>query len=221
MKCSVTIRNELVEITEPGDIFASYLPTGLKYIDINIRNTVPELLNKLVQGDLSLLSSVPEVVNIFDFCGIDYSSDSFTLNNISINLENKETEITLTYKEPTMANSKSLTTLARFKDCEIVMDRALETPGLLYRLPSSGEAIQFKQRCNTWRKRLREQVEEGPGGEFLPVGETAYDILVIRQVHEDGTSSREGRCIRFDHHVNTPGEFLLPSGEVEKIDLEE
>lgn len=120
-----------------------------------------------------------------------------------------------------MANSKSLKTLVRFKDCAAVMERALEHPGLLYRLPNAGQAVQFKQRCNTYRKALREQVEEIGPGEFATVGETAFDILVIRQVHEDGTSSREGNCIRFDHLVNDLGDFILPDGSTEPLDLKE
>lgn len=119
-----------------------------------------------------------------------------------------------------MANSKSLRTLARFRDCEAVMDKALEHPGLLYRLPTSGEAIQFKQRCNTYRKQLREQSVSIGDGEIVPVGETAYDVLVIRQVLADGTSAREGTFIRFDHHVNSLGEMILPTGEAEQLTLD-
>jgi hypothetical protein len=90
---------------------------------------------------------------------------------------------------------------AAYADVKFVMDMAVAKPGLRYVLSSSGKAVHFKQRCNKYRNLLRdiasEQVINIPGFR----AETAYDILVILQINEEGKSSRTGNTLLFNHQV--------------------
>ena len=108
---------------------------------------------------------------------------------------------------------------AAYADVKQVMDYALKKPGLRYILSSYGRAVHFKQRCNTYRNMLRdmenEMLEKVPGAR----GETAYDILIIRQVNEEGESDRKGNTLLFEHH-KTEGKLIDPdTGEEIEIHI--
>lgn len=97
--------------------------------------------------------------------------------------------------------SQKRTSPSAYTDVKYVMDIALEKPGLRYECDTSGKAINFKQRCNRYRNLLRDMAQETimhvPGQR----GETAYDILVIRQVNSEGNSDRRGTILVFEHHA--------------------
>jgi hypothetical protein len=106
-----------------------------------------------------------------------------------------------------------------YGDVIYVLNKALEMPGLIYELESVGKAVHFKQRCNTYRKMLREQATElaglTPG--FRP--EISYDILVISQTDIDGKPDRQGRRIVF-RHQDPIGKLIDPeTGKEIEIDL--
>lgn len=92
------------------------------------------------------------------------------------------------------------TSPSAYTDVKYVMDLALEKPGLRYECDSPGKAINFKQRCNRYRNLLRDMAHETlmhvPGQR----AETAYDILVIRQVNAAAESDRKGTILVFEHH---------------------
>jgi hypothetical protein len=92
------------------------------------------------------------------------------------------------------------TSPSAYGDVKFVMDLALNKPGLRYECDSAGKAINFKQRCNRYRNLLRDMAQEAvlhvPGQR----AETAYDILVIRQVNAEGESDRRGAVLVFEHH---------------------
>lgn len=87
-----------------------------------------------------------------------------------------------------------------YGDVKLVMDLALTKPGLRYECQSPGKAVNFKQRCNRYRNLLRSMQQESimhvPGQR----AETAYDILVIRQVNENYQPDRQGLILVFEHH---------------------
>lgn len=97
--------------------------------------------------------------------------------------------------------SRKASSPSAYGDVKFVMDLALEKPGLRYECSSHGVAINFKQRCNRYRNLLREmameQVLHVPGQR----AETAYDVLVIRQVNAEGEPDRRGCILVFDRHV--------------------
>tara|TARA_R110000868_G_scaffold76760_8_gene220462 strand:- start:3144 stop:3512 length:369 start_codon:yes stop_codon:yes gene_type:complete len=112
-----------------------------------------------------------------------------------------------------MTNSK-LSSPAAYSDVRTVLDLALEKPGLIYKLKSYGQAINFRQRCNRYRKILREQEVEISGHVpgFRP--ETAYDTLNIRQTDEHGKWDNHGLFIRFELQ-ELGGDLIDPvSGEI-------
>ena len=88
---------------------------------------------------------------------------------------------------------------AAYADVKVVMDLAVDRPGLQYHCKTHGAAINFKQRCNSYRNLLREmsaeQVSLIPGHR----AETVYDVLVIRQVDTSLSHSRKGAILIFDH----------------------
>ena len=90
---------------------------------------------------------------------------------------------------------------AAYGDVKYVLDIALGKPGLQYRLPTPGAAVNFKQRCNRYRTLMREMAAETFLGVPGTRAETAYDPLVIRQVGPDLKPSREGCILLFEHQV--------------------
>lgn len=106
---------------------------------------------------------------------------------------------------------------AAYADVKYVMEMAVNKPGLQYHLSSLGATINFKQRCNRYRNLLREQAAELtaniPG--YRP--ETAFDMLVIRQVNAEGKPDKRGCILIFDHHV--PEGRLIDPETGEEISL--
>lgn len=88
---------------------------------------------------------------------------------------------------------------AAYEDVKFVLDMAVKKPDLLYVCETVGQAIHFKQRCNTYRKLLREQQAEISG--LIPGHrpESLYDILVISQVNGEGEPDRQGAVLKFRH----------------------
>jgi hypothetical protein len=88
---------------------------------------------------------------------------------------------------------------AAYGDVKFILELAVKKPGLQYVLKSSGAAVNFKQRCNKYRNLIREMAAETvlniPGHR----AETAYDVLVIRQVGPDRLPDRHGCTILFEH----------------------
>lgn len=88
---------------------------------------------------------------------------------------------------------------AAYGDVKFILDLAVQKPGLQYVLKTSGAAVNFKQRCNKYRNLVRdmaaETVQNIPGYR----AETAYDILVIRQVDANLVPDRHGCTIMFEH----------------------
>lgn len=71
-------------------------------------------------------------------------------------------------------------TTAAYADVRRVMDAALEQPGLSYRLPTSGKARNFTQRCNKFRANLRRAIADDLEMSLRPgAAETIYDSLCI------------------------------------------
>lgn len=106
-----------------------------------------------------------------------------------------------------------------YRDCHRIMAMANTRPGLLYVFDELGQAINFKQRCNIYRTKLREKDAEVnsriPG--YLP--ESPFDILIIRQVDESGTPARTGKILRFDHERGGGGRLVDPvTGEELNLD---
>jgi hypothetical protein len=105
---------------------------------------------------------------------------------------------------------------AAYGDVKTLMDLAVEKPGLQYICKTHGAAINFKQRCNHYRNLLREMAAEQtmliPGYR----AETAYDVLVIRQVDAEGNPSRKGAILIFDHQ-EPAGQIIDPETGLEII----
>lgn len=99
---------------------------------------------------------------------------------------------------------------AAYRDCEAIMDRALEIPGLVYELPSNDAAVRFRARCYQFRKLMLEYARRQYEGVFEDA-ETVYDALVIRMTDENGKSTKTGRFLRFDHEI-THGKLHFPDG---------
>lgn len=89
---------------------------------------------------------------------------------------------------------------AAYNDVKTVMDLAVNKPGLEYHLSSVGRAVNFKQRCNLYRNLLRSQAEELAVGIPGYRAQTAYDILIIRQVNAEKKPDRHGCILIFEHH---------------------
>jgi hypothetical protein len=88
---------------------------------------------------------------------------------------------------------------AAYSDVKHVMDIALKKPGLIYECNTHGKAVNFKQRCNRYRNLMRDMAQEQMFGLPGVRAETAYDVLVIRQINEEGEPDRKGRRLVFDH----------------------
>ena len=106
-----------------------------------------------------------------------------------------------------------------YRDCHKIMSIANAKPGLLYVCSTVGKAVNFKQRCNVYRTKLREKDAEVnfrlPG--YLP--ESPFDILIIRQVDESGASTPKGTILRFDHNRGEDGKLIDPeTGEEITLD---
>jgi len=115
--------------------------------------------------------------------------------------------------------STSSKSLASYTDCQRVMDIALERPGLLYELDTTGQAVNFRMRCHRFRSLLLKLEEDRLMGVPGLSPSTAYDTLVIRfaNVPEGENVSNQ---LRFDHRSQTPGKLLDPdTGQEIKVDL--
>lgn len=99
---------------------------------------------------------------------------------------------------------------AHYGDVKRVMDLALKKPGLKCRFSTPGKAINFKQRCNRYRKLMREiaaeQVELVPGNR----AEVAYDVLCISTIREDGTPDKKAGTLVLFSHYTEPDEIIDP-----------
>jgi hypothetical protein len=116
-----------------------------------------------------------------------------------------------------MTNKKASSPSA-YGDVKTVMDLALKKAGLRYECSTPGRAVNFKQRCNRYRNLIRAQAQELGFGIPGYRAETAYDILVIRQINSEGVPDRRGQTLIFEHH--TPeGRIIDPeTGEEIAID---
>lgn len=117
---------------------------------------------------------------------------------------------------------------ASYRDCHFAMEAALNRDGLQYVCESVGQAVNFKQRCNRYRVKLREQ--DAKTMAHIPgyLGESPFDALTIRQVDASGTPSREGTIIQFEHapvgkgkliDPTTGEEITMPKLDVDRSDL--
>jgi hypothetical protein len=104
-----------------------------------------------------------------------------------------------------------------YGDVKLVMDIAVNKPGLQYHCSTVGKAINFKQRCNRYRNLKREQAAELAAGIPGQRAETLYDTLVIRQVTAEGEYDPKSAIIQFDHH--SPEGKLIDPTTGEEIDL--
>lgn len=106
---------------------------------------------------------------------------------------------------------------AAYSDVRTVMDLALQKPGLIYRLPTAGQAINFRQRCHRYAAILRDQQTEQAANVPGFRAETVYDTLLIRQLDESGKSSNRGRSLQFTIRI-AEGELIDPeTGQVMSI----
>lgn len=76
-------------------------------------------------------------------------------------------------------------TQGAYADCKQVMDLALQHPEISIDFDTRAQAITFRQRCHSFRKRLYDAAVPAPGA--LP--STPYDSLIFREPREnpDGT----------------------------------
>lgn len=100
---------------------------------------------------------------------------------------------------------------ASYRDCHFAMEAALHRDGLQYVCESVGQAVNFKQRCNRYRVKLREQ--DAKTMAHIPgyLGESPFDVLTIRQVDASGTPSRNGAIIQFEHAPVGKGKLIDPA----------
>jgi len=108
-----------------------------------------------------------------------------------------------------MSKSKKRNSPAAYSDVKTIMDFALQKPGLIYECSTVGGAVNFKQRCNRYRNLLREIQQEQFFGIPGQRAETAYDVLVIRQIDAEGNPNRRGARLVFDHEIAT-GRLIDP-----------
>lgn len=102
------------------------------------------------------------------------------------------------------------TNLATYADCKQVMDTAVaHNLRLTYQLHTEGDAINFRQRCYSFRKLLYMENREIPG---MTAG-TRYDALRIRIA---------GKSVIFEPHeasgimLNDKGEVVQATVEIEE-----
>ena len=115
--------------------------------------------------------------------------------------------------------SKKANSPVSYGDVKYVMDIAIKKPGLIYKLATPGQAVNFKQRCNRYRNMLREQQEELYAGVPGQRASTTYDALVIRQTNPEQQPDRKGQWLIFDHQ-EVSGELIDPeTGETIKIEM--
>jgi len=116
-----------------------------------------------------------------------------------------------------MPRSRKEQSPAAYQDVKYVLDLALKKPGLRYELSTPGRAINFKQRCYMYRNLLREMAQEAialPGQR----AEVSYDLLIIKQVNDEGKPDKQaGRILIFEHHI--PEGRLIDPETGEEIDV--
>lgn len=108
-----------------------------------------------------------------------------------------------------MTRSKS-SSPAAFRDVKHVLDLAVKKPGLRYKLKSPGKAVNFKQRCNIYRRLVREMAAETLMAMPGMRAETAYDCIIIRQINDAGEPDRKLGCILVFDHQELGGELFDP-----------
>lgn len=102
---------------------------------------------------------------------------------------------------------------AAYEDVKHVLNLAVDKPGLRYELETPGKAMHFKQRCNRFRKMLRDMEQEMLAGVPGVRAQTLYDRLVIRQTNAEGKPDRRGTILVFDHESITGRLFDPETGE--------
>jgi len=109
---------------------------------------------------------------------------------------------------------------ASYPDVKLILDLALERPGLRYEFNAPGRATHFITRCNKYRKMLRDIAAETAGSVPGYRASSAYDILVIKQVNGEGLSDKKsGRIVQFDH-IEVEGRLIDPdTGEEIKLNV--
>lgn len=108
-----------------------------------------------------------------------------------------------------MAKTLKANSPAAYADVKYVMEIAVNKPGLEYHMTSPGAAINFKHRCNRYRNLVRDMVAESAGNIPGFRAETAFDMLVIRQVNLQKEPDRRGTILIFDH-IQTSGVLIDP-----------
>lgn len=101
---------------------------------------------------------------------------------------------------------------AAYADVKFVLDMALNKPGLRYILKTYGAAVNFKQRCYTYRNLIREMTAETLQGIPGVRAETAYDKIVIKQINEANEFDRKG-CVLVFEHIELDGRLIDETGE--------
>lgn len=99
---------------------------------------------------------------------------------------------------------------AAYEDVRVIMDKALEIPGLIYELPNHGKAVYFKQRCNKYRNLIRRILQEQSAHIPGHRAQTAYDKLVISQVNADKKPDKKHGHILIFNHVQPVGRLVDP-----------
>jgi len=105
---------------------------------------------------------------------------------------------------------------AAYQDCEQVMNKALDNPGMIVTFPTVGAAINFRQRCYRYRNIVRALNEEVTALVPGRAAVTAYDVLVIRH-HNLEPGKRTSRWLRFDRYEI--GDFKVTDKDGNEIDV--
>lgn len=76
--------------------------------------------------------------------------------------------------------SKLSSSLASYSDVKAALDAAAERGSIIVELPTIGKAINFKQRANMYRNKVRAQLQEDNAGLPGYHAETIYDTFEIK-----------------------------------------
>jgi len=104
-----------------------------------------------------------------------------------------------------------------YPDIKFVLDLALRKDGLRYEFTSFGRAIHFKQRCYKYRNMLRQMQQEQLFGVPGARASTAYDLLIVTQINDEGETDKQGRILVFRHFA--PQGKLIDPETGEEIEM--
>lgn len=109
-----------------------------------------------------------------------------------------------------MGKSYLTSSPSAYLDVRRILEIAKDRPELIYKLPTRGKAINFRQRCYRYRRVLAEQqaaiVEGIPGASVT----TPYDSIVVEYIHP--------QTLRF-YHREFEGELFDSDGTPISPDL--